>query len=103
MICCKTGTRLQDSETGATSSAATEAEKGRYLVQVCGRGVAIFVVVYLCPLPLLRFLVDVKWLKQWKKYVGYDQWDQYHVGQVSANPGPIDNANLFKGRHVHEW
>ena len=47
--------------------------------------------------PLPRFLVDVKWLKQWKKYVGYDQWDQYHVGQVSANPGPIDNANLFKG------
>ena len=46
---------------------------------------------------LLRFLVDVKWLKQWKKYVGYDQWDKYHVGQVSANPGPIDNANLFKG------
>ena len=45
----------------------------------------------------LRFLIDVKWLKQWKKYVGYDQWDQYHVGQVSANPGPIDNANLFKG------
>ena len=48
-------------------------------------------------LPLLRFLVDVKWLKQWKKYVGYDQWDQYHVGQVSANPGPINNANLFNG------
>ena len=44
-----------------------------------------------------RFLIDVKWLKQWKKYVGYDQWDQYHVVQVSANPGPIDNANLFKG------
>ena len=48
-------------------------------------------------LSLLRFLVDVKWLKQCKKYMGYDQWDQYHVGQVSANPGPIDNANLFKG------
>jgi len=43
------------------------------------------------------FLLDVKWLKQWKKYVGYDQWDQYHAGQQSANPGPIDNANLFKG------
>ena len=52
----------------------------------------------LLPLPIFhRFLIDVKWLKQWKKYVGYDQWDQYHVGQVSANPGPIDNANLFKG------
>ena len=54
----------------------------------------------LLPLPIFhRFLIDVKWLKQWKKYVGYDQWDQYHVGQVSANPGPIDNANLFKGTH----
>ena len=57
-----------------------------------------FPLLSLLPLPIFhRFLIDVKWLKQWKKYVGYDQWDQYHVGQVSANPGQIDNANLFKG------
>lgn len=36
-------------------------------------------------------------MKQWKKYVGYDQWDQSLAGQESANPGPIDNSNLFKG------
>ena len=36
-------------------------------------------------------------MKQWKKYVGYDQWDQYNAGHQSANPGPIDNAKLFKG------
>ena len=59
----------------------------------------LFFLLFSSPLsPLFhRFLIDVKWLKQWKKYVGYDQWDQYHVGKVSANPGPIDNANLFKG------
>ena len=36
-------------------------------------------------------------MKQWKKYVGYDQWDQSSAGQESANPGPVDNSNLFKG------
>lgn len=36
-------------------------------------------------------------MKQWKKYVGYDQWDQTLAGQDSADPGPIDNSNLFKG------
>ena len=43
-----------------------------------------------------RYLVDVKWMKQWKKYVGYDQWDQKSVGQESANPGPLDNVFLFR-------
>ena len=49
------------------------------------------------PLPSGRYLVDVRWMKQWKKYVGYDQWDQSNAGLDSANPGPIDNSNLFKG------
>ena len=43
-----------------------------------------------------RYLVDVRWMKQWKKYVGYDQ-DQSSAGLDSAHPGPIDNSNLFKG------
>lgn len=38
-------------------------------------------------------------MKQWKKFVGYDQWDQSLAGKQSANPGPIDNSNLFKGMH----
>ena len=46
-----------------------------------------------------RYLVDVRWMKQWKKYVGYDQWDQSSAGQESANPGPVDNSTLFKGLH----
>ena len=36
-------------------------------------------------------------MKQWKKYVGFDQWDQSSAGLESANPGPVDNLNLFKG------
>ena len=36
-------------------------------------------------------------MKKWKKYVGYDQWDQTLAGQLSASPGSIDNSNLFKG------
>ena len=46
---------------------------------------------------LYRYLVDIRWMKQWKKYVGYDAWDQSSAGKESANPGPLDNSNLFKG------
>ncbi|XP_062520293.1 ubiquitin carboxyl-terminal hydrolase 15-like [Corticium candelabrum] len=42
------------------------------------------------------YLVDVRWFKQWKLYVGYDYWNQYNAGQESAVPGPIDNTDLFK-------
>ncbi|XP_059151065.1 ubiquitin carboxyl-terminal hydrolase 15-like [Physella acuta] len=42
------------------------------------------------------YLIDVRWFKQWKKYVGYDQWDSYNVGDQSVHPGPIDNSSLFK-------
>ena len=45
-----------------------------------------------------RYLVDIRWMKQWKKYVGYDTWDQSSVGKESANPGPLDNFNLFKSK-----
>jgi len=51
-----------------------------------------------------RFLIDVRWFKQWKKYVGYDEWETSMVGENVANPGPIDNSNLFKGDYlVHTW
>ena len=46
---------------------------------------------------LYRYLVDVKWMKQWKKYAGYDQWDQSYAGEESATPGPVDNSALFRG------
>ena len=44
-----------------------------------------------------RYLIDTKWFKQWKKYVGYDSWDTAFVGDPSAHPGPIDNAPILKG------
>lgn len=58
-------------------------------------------------------MVDWKWVKQWKKYVGYDlhrshsisaaenlsytqqQQGWFEKGQPSAHPGPVDNAGLF--------
>ena len=49
-----------------------------------------------CP-PPLRYLIDIRWMKQWKMFVGYNQWDQSNAGVETANPGPIDNSNLFKG------
>ncbi|KAM6981471.1 ubiquitin carboxyl-terminal hydrolase 4 [Aplochiton taeniatus] len=41
------------------------------------------------------FLIDSRWFKQWKKYVGFDSWDMYNVGEHSLYPGPIDNSGLF--------
>jgi len=43
------------------------------------------------------YLVDCRWLKQWKKFVGFDTWDQFGVGEKLNNPGPIDNSSLFAG------
>uniref|UniRef100_A0A8C1GHV8 Ubiquitin carboxyl-terminal hydrolase n=1 Tax=Cyprinus carpio TaxID=7962 RepID=A0A8C1GHV8_CYPCA len=31
----------------------------------------------------------------WKKYVGFDSWDLYNVGEHNLYPGPIDNSGLF--------
>jgi len=42
------------------------------------------------------YLIDTKWFKQWKRYVGFDSWDTSCVGDQSAYPGNIDNTPLFK-------
>ncbi|KAJ8316636.1 hypothetical protein KUTeg_005809 [Tegillarca granosa] len=42
------------------------------------------------------YLVDTKWYKQWKKYVGFDSWDASTVGEEEAFPGPVDNTSLFQ-------
>lgn len=47
-----------------------------------------------------RYLIDSRWFKQWKKYVGFDSWDMYNVGERSLYPGPIDNSGLFSGKTV---
>ena len=39
----------------------------------------------------------MKWFRKWKKYTGFDSWDQHTAGQASVHPGPIDDAILFKG------
>ncbi|XP_069721653.1 ubiquitin carboxyl-terminal hydrolase 4 isoform X2 [Phaenicophaeus curvirostris] len=41
------------------------------------------------------YLVDSRWFKQWKKYVGFDSWDMFGAGDPSLYPGPIDNTGLF--------
>uniref|UniRef100_A0A4W4HPA0 Ubiquitin carboxyl-terminal hydrolase n=1 Tax=Electrophorus electricus TaxID=8005 RepID=A0A4W4HPA0_ELEEL len=43
----------------------------------------------------MQFLIDSRWFKQWKKYVGFDSWDMYNVGERNLYPGPIDNSGLF--------
>lgn len=43
------------------------------------------------------YLIDSKWFKQWKKYVGFESWEADKAGIESIHPGPIDNSGLFKG------
>lgn len=47
-----------------------------------------------------RYLIDNKWFKQWKRYVGYDSWDACNIGEQSTFPGPIDNSPLLKGKMI---
>lgn len=47
---------------------------------------------------LYRYLVDSHWFKQWKKYVGFDSWDKYQMGEQNVYPGPVDNSGLLKGK-----
>ncbi|KAI1905461.1 hypothetical protein AGOR_G00016430 [Albula goreensis] len=46
------------------------------------------------------YLVDSCWFKQWKKYVGFDSWDKYQIGDQNVYPGPVDNSGLFKDGDV---
>nr|XP_017209945.1 ubiquitin carboxyl-terminal hydrolase 15-like [Danio rerio] len=41
------------------------------------------------------FLVDSRWFKLWRKFVGFDSWDRQQTGQQSAYPGPVDNSGLL--------
>ncbi|KAM4893875.1 ubiquitin carboxyl-terminal hydrolase 4 isoform 1-T1 [Sylvia borin] len=43
------------------------------------------------------YLVESRWFKQWKKYVGFDTWDMFGAGDPNLFPGPVDNAGLFPG------
>ena len=42
-------------------------------------------------------------MRQWKKFVGYDTWDTFQVGEDSANPGPIDNKSLLAGEGLNVY
>lgn len=43
-----------------------------------------------------RYLIDSKWFKSFKHYVGMDDaWDT--SGGTDDHPGPIDNSPLFNG------
>uniref|UniRef100_A0A8C4U5B2 Ubiquitin carboxyl-terminal hydrolase n=1 Tax=Falco tinnunculus TaxID=100819 RepID=A0A8C4U5B2_FALTI len=53
-------------------------------------------IINLCVFFHLRYLVDSRWFKQWKKYVGFDSWDKYQMGDQNVYPGPIDNSGLLK-------
>ncbi|XP_064175645.1 ubiquitin carboxyl-terminal hydrolase 15-like isoform X1 [Anguilla rostrata] len=46
------------------------------------------------------YLVDSRWFKQWKKYVGFDSWDKYQMGEQNVYPGPVDNSGLLKDGDV---
>ena len=42
------------------------------------------------------YLLDVRWFKQWKKYVAFDVGDTDGAGKSSSHPGPIDSSSLYE-------
>ncbi|XP_060566738.1 ubiquitin carboxyl-terminal hydrolase 15-like isoform X2 [Ruditapes philippinarum] len=50
--------------------------------------------------PLIKgetwYIIDVKWFKQWKSYVGYESKDHCNEGEESAHPGHIDNTPILQ-------
>ena len=52
---------------------------------------------FFCVSSLFRYLIDTRWFKQLKKYLGLDlESGSSSEGDPSAHPGPIDNSPLFK-------
>ena len=43
----------------------------------------------------------MRWWEQWKKFVGYNKWDQFGVGEKLNDPGHIDNSSLFASKTLH--
>ncbi|XP_062338789.1 ubiquitin carboxyl-terminal hydrolase 15-like isoform X4 [Osmerus eperlanus] len=46
------------------------------------------------------YLVDSRWFKQWKKYVGYDSWEKQQMGDQNVYPGHVDNSGLLRDGDV---
>ena len=44
-----------------------------------------------------RYLVDVHWMRKWKKYVGYNVEDQRLSEEQAYYPGPVETSNLLAG------
>lgn len=41
------------------------------------------------------FLVDNAWFNMWKKYVGFDSWNTFCLGDQTFYPGPVFNSGLL--------
>ena len=41
------------------------------------------------------YLIGIRWYKQWKRYVGYDNWDKSNAGDEFIKPGAIDNTSFL--------
>ncbi len=53
-----------------------------------------------------RYLIEARWFKQCKKYLGLSDGDDGGGGggerPEDAHPGPIDNSHLFKTETINE-
>ena len=41
------------------------------------------------------YLIEIRWYRQWKRYVGYDDWDTSDAGNEAKKPAAIDNTSLL--------
>ena len=70
---------------------------------ICGELLPLLLLKHFDLYLFARYLVDQRWLKQWKKYVGFETrafryaWIELtSAGNQEAHPGPVDNAGLLK-------
>jgi hypothetical protein len=64
---------------------------------LCSLFINIYSLLLLFITLFFRYLVDIGWFNQWKKYVGFSLWDIGSKGCPDAFPGPLDNSPLLKG------
>ena len=48
------------------------------------------------------YLVDTRWFKQWKRYVGNNSYRVHNTtlqsGESQLHPGPIDNSGILQSK-----
>lgn len=86
---------MESSEERDACYSQSKVEERRYLVRRHQKRTFSGVEMTQICVDVCRYLVDVNWMKLWKKYTGYAKNDQSSAGQRSYFPGPVETSSLF--------